>query len=111
VAPLNADQQAIADDMAHQITTVFRDSMSWEKLEPVMVRIYRKSLTESEVKGMTTFYSSPAGRAVINKLPIVMQNTMQEMQGMMQEMMPKVQAVLRDSQKKIAAAGSKDGNK
>lgn len=104
--PLNDAQKAIADDMVTQIAAVYRETMSWEKFEPVMLRAYQKSLTQSEVDGMTAFYASPAGRAVIQKLPLIMQNSMQEMQGMMKEFMPRIQAIERDAADRIRKAAA-----
>jgi uncharacterized protein len=104
--PLNDTQRAAADDMAAQVSAIFRESMNWDKLEPMMIRVYRKSLTQSEVDGMAKFYASPPGQAMIRKMPVIMQNSMQEMQGMMQEIMPKIQEVARNTQEKIKAAAT-----
>ncbi len=79
--------------------------MNWKKLEPVMVRVYQQSLSQSEVDAMTAFYRTPAGQAVMKKMPLIMQNSMHEMQGVMQEMMPRIQAVAKDSAEKLKKAG------
>ena len=89
-------QQALFDEMRERIVAIFRETMNWATLEPLMIDIYRKSFTRKEAQGMLDFYRSDAGRAVIAKMPIVMQNTMAAMHEHMRAMMPKVQEVQKD---------------
>ena len=104
--PLNEAQRAIASDMSRQMADLFKESMAWEKLEPVMAEVYKQSFTQADVDGMLKFYRSPAGLAVIQKMPVVMQNTMKSMEGMTRDMMPKLQQIVQDSAEKLKAAGS-----
>jgi uncharacterized protein len=104
--PLNDAQKAIVDDMSKQMVAIFRESMSWEKLEPIFVRVYQKSLTQHEVNGIAAFYATPDGQAMLDKMPVIMQNTMQEMQAPMKEIMPRIQALARDSTEKLKAAAT-----
>ena len=67
-----------------------KEMLDWRKLEPMYVRIYQKSLTQQDVDGMVAFYQTPSGQALINKMPLVMENTMTEMQQMMQPMMQRI---------------------
>ncbi len=77
-------------------------------LEPMYVRVYQKSFTQGEVDGMIAFYKTPAGQAVINKMPVVMQNTMNEVQQMMA---PAVQRIQRMQQDVIAEMQAEKGKK
>lgn len=104
--PLNDAQKTIVDDMGKQMVAIFRESMSWDKLEPIFIRVYQKSLTQHEVNGIAAFYATPDGRAMLDKMPVIMQNTMQEMQAPIREMMPKIQALARDSTDKLKAAAT-----
>ncbi|HMD58738.1 MAG TPA: DUF2059 domain-containing protein [Steroidobacteraceae bacterium] len=94
---LTPEQQKIVDDMRAKMVALVKDSMNWDAFEPKMEEIYRKSFSQSEMDGMIRFYRSPAGRAVIAKMPVVMQNTMQVMQEMMADLMPKVQELAKDT--------------
>src|SRR5258706_5957012 len=49
-------EQEIIDRMLARSAALTREEMSWEKLEPVYLRIYRDSLTQDEVDGMIAFY-------------------------------------------------------
>ncbi len=60
-------------------------------------RIYMESFTQDEVDGMLAFYATPAGQALIKKMPVAMQKTMEAMQQMMGPMMQKLQAIQSES--------------
>lgn len=90
------EQQALFDEMRERVIAIFRESMNWAALEPMMIDIYRKSFTRKEAQGMLDFYKSDAGRAVIAKMPVVMQNTMAAMNDHMRTMMPKIMDVQKD---------------
>jgi hypothetical protein len=79
-------EKARADAMA-----TMKEELSWTKLQPLYIRVYQKSLTQDEVNGMIAFYKSPPGQAVITKMPVIMQNTMTELQTMMGPTMQRLQ--------------------
>jgi uncharacterized protein len=79
-------------DRGHaEMMATMKEILSWEKMEPMYTRVYQKSFTQGEVDGMIAFYKTPTGQAVLNKMPVVLQNTMAEMQQMMQPMIQRVQ--------------------
>lgn len=88
---ISAEQQAILDDMRRQMMVIMAEEFSWQKLEPVFIRIYADSLTQAEVDGMIDFYRTDAGRAVVAKMPAIMQSTMQALPEMLASMMPRLQ--------------------
>jgi uncharacterized protein len=108
---LNATQVAIRDDMSAKFAAAYKETMTWAKMEPVMIRVYQKNLTQSEVEAMTAFYRTPAGQSVMVKLPAIMQSSIQEMQVPMRELIPKFQAIARDAAERIRQAGSESADK
>ena len=86
-----------------------KELLDWNKLEPMYVRIYQKSFSQEEVDGMIAFYKTPAGQAVIGKMPTVMQNTMDEMQQMMAPVLQKMQRMQQDLVAEMKAANQKKG--
>ncbi|HET9329084.1 MAG TPA: DUF2059 domain-containing protein, partial [Steroidobacteraceae bacterium] len=64
--------------------------------EPMMISVYQKTFTQKEVEGMKAFYRTPTGQSVIAKMPMVMQQTMQTMQGRMADTIPKIQEIQKD---------------
>lgn len=96
-----AEQQAVIDDMGQKMAALIKQEMRWEVIEPKMVDLYRQSFTEEEVAGMLAFYKTPAGQAVIKKMPLVMQRSIAMMQEIMSPMMPKMQAIVRDAMRTL----------
>jgi uncharacterized protein len=104
----SADAEAIAKEAFEKMRAILRDDLSWERLEPMQMRIYRESLTEEEIRGMIEFYRTPAGVALMKKLPTVMQKSLGEMQGFTREVNQKVQAVLRETMEKLKSQAERD---
>ncbi|MCY1384950.1 hypothetical protein D9M69_732630 [compost metagenome] len=75
---------------------LMKKELSWEVLAPMYVDIYGKSFTEDEVQGMLAFYRTPAGQAVVDKMPVVMQHSMEAMQSRMGSLMPEMQKLLAE---------------
>jgi uncharacterized protein len=117
----NAMQQAtkgqsispqIQKDIDKRQTEMFaglKELLDWNKLEPMYVRVYQKSFTQSEVDGMLAFYKTPTGQALLNKMPVVLQNTMIEMQQMMQPVMQKMQRMQQEVVAEIQAEKGHNG--
>ena len=91
-----AKVQKDIDQRRAELVVMMKELLDWKKLEPMYVRIYQKTFTQQEVDGMIAFYKTPAGQAVINKMPYAMQNTVDEMQGLMGPVMQKMQQMQQD---------------
>jgi hypothetical protein len=107
-AVVTPEQQAVFDRMRAKLITLIRDEMKWEILEPELMEIYRQSFTEEEVIGMLGFYRSPAGQAMIAKMPRVMQQSLETSQKHMAAMMPKLQQLQKETMEELKAC-CKDG--
>jgi len=97
------------DQRRNEMVATMRDLLDWKKLEPMYVRIYQKTFTQPEVDGMIAFYKSPAGQAVISKMPGAMQATVDEMQGMMGPVMEKIQRLQQDVVAELKAGNKNKG--
>jgi len=100
----NAQQQEAIDKMRKKTVEVMQGELAWERIEPMYLRLYKESFTEEEVIGMLAFYKTPAGQAVINKMPVLMQKTMIEMQKMLSGMAPRIQKIQEEFVADIKAA-------
>jgi hypothetical protein len=100
----NVKQQQIMDDMRARMIGVFKESFSWEKIEPMMTDIYRKDFTQREVDDMLKFYRSPTGHSVVDKLPLAMQQAGQAVQSMLPPMIEKLQQIQKDGAAQLKAA-------
>ena len=104
-----AKVQKEIDKRQAEVGALMKELLDWKKLEPMYVRIYQKTFSQPEVDGMIAFYRTPAGQAVIAKMPAAMQNTMDEMQQMMAPVMQKMQRMQQDVVAEMKAASQKKG--
>jgi hypothetical protein len=102
--PVNAKAQKIIDDMRVQITALVRESLAWKDMEPLITEVYKRSLTQQEVNGMIAFYESAAGKAVVRKMPLILQNTMALMEERMKTIAPKMVQIQKDAIARAKAA-------
>lgn len=97
--PMTAEQKQAAQNIQVKIRTLLQEEMSWDKLKPQYAKIYREAFDQEEIDGMLAFYASPAGQAMIKKMPIVAQKSMLLSQSMMQSMMGKLKGIMEDAAK------------
>ena len=92
-----------------EMMTAMKEVLDWNKLEPMYVRIYQKSFNQQEIDSMVAMYKSPTGQMLLNKMPIVLQNSMNEMQQMMQPMMQRIGRMQQEVVAEIQAEKKKTG--
>jgi hypothetical protein len=97
------------DQQHAEMVGMMKELLDWTKLEPMYVRIYQKTFNQQEVDGMIAFYKTPAGQAVITKMPAAMQNTMDEMQQLMGPVMQKMQRTQQDVAAQMKAESKNKG--
>jgi len=94
---LNTEQQQILDDMSAELTSLIKQEISWDSVRPLMVEVYRDTFSAHEVDEMVKFYQSPAGQAVISKLPGAMAQAMHAMQQRVGSLAPKLTQLHRET--------------
>ena len=85
--------------------------MNWDELLPIYLRTYRAAFTQDEIDGVIKFYKSPAGRAYVKKLPVVMQNLMGEMQGFIKTVQDKMMVIQKESAQELKDLKDKEDAK
>ncbi|KAF1712510.1 hypothetical protein CSC70_03075 [Pseudoxanthomonas kalamensis DSM 18571] len=100
---LDDAQQALVAEMNAKLVGLLGETLDWDSLEPSFIDIYRKSFSQDEIDGMLQFYRSDAGKAVIAKMPQVMQYSMELSQQRVLGMMPKLQALQAEYLEKLKA--------
>ncbi|MBB1455140.1 DUF2059 domain-containing protein [Pseudoalteromonas sp. SG43-5] len=86
-------EQAIFDKYYGDMTKVLKTEMSWAKMQPMMVNVYDKHFSEQEIADMLAFYKTDTGQKILEKMPVVMQESMQMSQSLMKDAMPKIQTL------------------
>ena len=88
---MSADKRKVFDDYQAHIHQIMADSISWEKMRPLIVAIYSETYTDEELDGILAFYRTPAGQALIAKSPQLLAKTMDLVQKQMLDIQPKIQ--------------------
>lgn len=99
-----ADRKRMQEAMS-ATSTIVNKHMAWDKLEPIVRKVYMQVFTRREVLAMTAFYASPEGASILKKSPQAMALTMMELQPVMIKAMDEVKAEIekRTSAGKAAA--------
>jgi hypothetical protein len=98
---LVAFQQKMTDELTSAMNTT--------EMKNDMAQIYSDVFTKDEIDGLSSFYGTPAGEALIEKQPEVQQKMQALMMPRMMAVMPKIQQMTRDfaaDQKAKAAAAA-----
>jgi hypothetical protein len=100
---LTPEGEAEALRSAEKMTETLRSTLSWERLRPEFVKIYGETFSEAELDGIVQFYRSPAGQALLAKMPLLMSNTMQTVGKIVGEMMQDFRKKTQEIEKKYPA--------
>jgi hypothetical protein len=92
-----------------EMMSIFKETLDWNRLGPMYVRVYQKSFTQPEIDNLIAMYRTPGAQTMLNKMPIVLQNTMAEMQQIMQPMMQRIQRMQQEVVAELQADNSKNG--
>jgi uncharacterized protein len=107
---LDAQEQKIMDTELNSDLAVVEREISWEKMEPIYINIYRNTFTQKEVDDMIAFYKTPSGRSAIQKVPMVMQQTLAEVKTRMDGIMPEIRQINQNALNQLKAyEASKSG--
>jgi uncharacterized protein len=94
---ITPERQAVLDRMSAKISGVLADMLNWDDMLPMYLRTYRAAFTQDEIDGVIKFYKSPAGKAYVKKMPVVMQNVMKEMPEFIKPVQEKMAAIQKES--------------
>lgn len=64
-------------EVRQAVTDWFDTEMKWEEFQPKIVELYMQEFTEAELRDMINFYRTPTGKKTLEKLPGILQRSMQ----------------------------------
>ena len=108
---LTAEQKAGIDRVLARSDAQMTQLLTWEKFEPLYRDIYRQTFDAADVDAMIAFYSSQAGRNLLDKTPQLMQNTMAAMQKLIVPMLQQMEKDIAAETTAGASAGAAAGAK
>lgn len=84
-----------------KVRNMVESELSWKSLEPDFYRIYDENFTEAQIDDLLTFYKSPTGAAVLEKMPLLAQQGMQIAQTRMTKIEPKLKLLVEEFVKEV----------
>ncbi len=97
------EQTAFVDSFLMKYKKIIRDELSWEKMMPSYIRIYRETFTDKELNDLIAFYESPTGKMFVKKTPVILEKTSSVMQQKMVSILSRMNAMLEESMKQMSA--------
>ncbi len=98
---LTEEERPTFEKYMEKMVVAMKEEMSWEKMEPHVLKAYVEVYTEEELRELSAFYASPIGQKFITKMPELMQATMRMTQEMMQDFMPRMQEIQKEMQAEL----------
>jgi hypothetical protein len=98
------EKKAKLDDFIKQASQMIDAQLSWKSMESSFTDVYFKTFTEEEMDAILTFYKSPAGVALLEKMPTVNDQVTQLGQSRMTTLQPQLRQLFVDFQKSQAPA-------
>jgi hypothetical protein len=85
-----------AAEMTEKLMNLISSRMNWDAMRAEYSRLYAESFTEEELDGIVTFYRSPAGQAMLAKMPVLVGKSMEIGQARMRELKPEIDRITRE---------------
>lgn len=101
---LKPSERPIFDKYNQRMIAIMKENMSWKHMEPMVLDIYNRNFSEQEITDMLKFYKTETGKAILVKMPIVIQESMQLSQSLVQPLFPKLQEIGEQLGEELAKA-------
>ena len=89
---MSDEQRRLAEAIDAKVTEILREELSLKAMRPALVQLYQENFSQEEIDGLIAFHKSPAGVAMMEKMPRLMQKLMMQMQERMEPAMARVKA-------------------
>ena len=100
------EDQTRVDEFQKKVFQLIQSQMGWKALEPEYVDIYAKDFTDEQLDAILVFYKSPAGVALIEKLPTLTTQGTELAQARVATLMPQLKQLIADFAKNASPHGA-----
>jgi hypothetical protein len=94
------ESRPAAEELRQKVVALVAGKLNWQSLKPVYVRLYADTFTEEELGSILDFYRTPAGQALLDKMPLLFQKTMETVQDLIKDLIPETSKMFQDFAKK-----------
>jgi len=91
-----ADRQKDEAALRERTRAKLEENVSWAKLESEYTKFLAEVYTEEELQAILNFCSSPIGKEILKKEPIIMGKIMVMTQSHVKSVLPEIQKMTRD---------------
>lgn len=99
---LTPEQQASMDSFFAKYKAIIKDELSWNRMLPSYIQIYRETFSEKELSELIAFYESPTGQMFIKKTPLILDKTSKIMQQKMVTILTRMDSALTETMKEMS---------
>ena len=89
-------------DFEDKVFNLMSDRMSWPRLKPKFIELYDQTFTKEELADIITFYKTPSGQSMLQKMPTLTTKAMQLGQSEMAGAGPEIEAMASQLMKDLA---------
>lgn len=97
------DQRQRMVEFQTKVMTAMFEEMDLPGMRKDLAAVYADTFSSAELRAQSDFYSTPAGRAMIDKQPVIQEKMTQIMMPRMMKAMPRIQAMTQEFSKEEAA--------
>ena len=96
---MSVEERVRAGRFSEKLVAIMAEEMSWEKMKDDFVAIYVKTYSEDEIRQINAFYRTPAGQAMIDKMPALLKASTAISQKYAQRMVERMQREFAEFEK------------
>jgi tetratricopeptide (TPR) repeat protein len=90
--PSSPEEQRALEAYRAKLLALTQAELGWPALKDLYAQVYAESFTQDEIDGLIAFYGSPAGRALAEKQPQLLQTVNRDLQQQIAPIAMKLQA-------------------
>ena len=92
-------QEAQVGQLQTRMSATIKEDLSFAKMKYIYLKVFRDTFTQEEVNGINAFYSSPAGKAMMEKIPSATKKASTLLQEHLEPTIRKVKAMQHEFMK------------
>ncbi len=89
-------EQIVFDEYHSKMIALLHERLGWKQIGPAFNDIYMRNFSEKEIHDMVLFYETETGKSTVEKMPLVMQESMQITQTAVAELLPEIKKIAEE---------------
>ncbi|GAA5783799.1 DUF2059 domain-containing protein [Chitiniphilus shinanonensis] len=101
-------QQAIEffGTLQPKLQAIIAEFLTWDQMKRDYIKLFHDTFTQEEIDGLIAFYKTPAGKALVDKMPLVVQNISTILQARLAPMAGRIATVVSEASAEFNARES-----